>query len=409
MRLNLYRSSLVCAGLIVCLAAAFVVQPPPLFGQTGTVLRISPDPVSVGEGQIAVVTLLLDNAQGAYRLDVRGSFNPALVEIVPFEASAPLQAGGFIKPDFLVVNKMDNTAGTFQWVAAQVSPSEPANGSGPVVVIQIRGKTRGQAGTLGLTAVELASRTGQVLPVTLRGASLSVVAPLAQTPTPAASATLVPTSAPTPSAGATATSEPATSTPPAAAPRATPGAATAMVITVNPLTAVVSTVTPAAPATATRVPPMANRPPSAQTPSPTNSVARDAAATLPAPTRAPPGASAPAATGTPQAPAGSGAVVTGAALTLPVTEGGNALAPTSTPPISLGGTAVAALNPAAGPGPVAARPDNPMNPAVSQGAPAGNATGNQAGLPAAPFESLGVGLLLVMVGIGGWRLFLRAR
>ena len=140
---------------------------------------VRPDPATleIGEGQIETLVILLENARDAYGIDIRGSFDPQVVEIVPIDAGAPLRAGGFIKPDFVVVNAANNVSGTFQWAATQVNPTAPVNGSGPILSIQFRGRKRGASAPITISAVELASRAGAALPVSPQSGSIAVVAP----------------------------------------------------------------------------------------------------------------------------------------------------------------------------------------------------------------------------------------
>jgi hypothetical protein len=102
-----------------------------------------PAVLEVAVGQTGAVTVILEGALEAYGIDVRGTFDPNVIELVAASPGSPLTAGGFIKPDFVVLNKVDNIAGTFQWAATQVNPSAPASGSGPVLIAQARGKAAG--------------------------------------------------------------------------------------------------------------------------------------------------------------------------------------------------------------------------------------------------------------------------
>jgi hypothetical protein len=186
------------------LAVALWASPASLRAQINpAIVRPSPATLEIGEGQIEMLLILLENAQDAYGIDVRGSFDPQAVEIVPFEPGAPLRAGGFIKPDFVVVNAASNVSGTFGWAATQVSPTNPATGSGPIVGIQFRGKKRGASATVQITSVELASRTGGILPVNRQSGVITVVSPRVDAAGPTVPAAPLATSVLTPGPGAT--------------------------------------------------------------------------------------------------------------------------------------------------------------------------------------------------------------
>jgi hypothetical protein len=193
------KLSLLLPALTLGLALAF--GPAAVQAQIApATLRVTPATIEIGEGQIETITLVLENAQGAYGIDVRGRFDPKVVEIVAAEPNAPLRAGGFIKPDFVALNAFNNVSGTFGWAATQVNPTSPVTGTGPILSIQFRGKTRGASAAIEFTSVELADRRGNALPVTRQAGALSVVAPkpvvAGSTPTLAAVATSVLTPGP---------------------------------------------------------------------------------------------------------------------------------------------------------------------------------------------------------------------
>lgn len=246
-----------------------------------TSARIGPNPgtVEVGLGQVRTVVIQLSDAQNAYGIDLIGHFDPNVIELVAAQSSAPLVAGGFIKPDFVVVNQIDNVAGAFQWVATQVNPTADANGSGPVVVLQIRGKALGQTATIQISRIKLVSRTGAPLPVTTELGSVTVVAsPVDATSVPLTSA---PPANPAPTAPAPTAPAPTAPVPTAPAPTApaptAPSAAPTAVPAVTVAAQIVSPTSPVAAPTAPQTQAAATREP---IPAPTIS-AQAATATMP--------------------------------------------------------------------------------------------------------------------------------
>ncbi len=126
--------------LVVRAAVAAIVMASLLAAATSaraqTAAGIGPNPalVEIAAGQVATVTIVLDGARGAFGIDLSRRFDPNVIELVAAAPGAPLLPGGFFTPDFVTVNRIDNTAGTFQWVATQVNPSPPVNGIGPIVL-----------------------------------------------------------------------------------------------------------------------------------------------------------------------------------------------------------------------------------------------------------------------------------
>jgi hypothetical protein len=347
-------------ALLIMLMA---LGPTAALAQSGAAIGPNPAAIEIGEGQVGSVALVLENIQGAYGIDLQGRFDPAVLEIAPAEAAAPLIAGGFIHPDFVVVNRIDNTAGTFRWAATQVNPSPDANGSGPVIVIQFRGKARGQTARIELTRVEVAARSGMLLPVSLRSGTVTVTGA-----NPAPLPTTVPTAAPT-----------SVLTPPLGAPPPTPEP-----VQIPPPTTGVQTQAPPAPtargqasATAPITPPAPAAPPATPAPS--------ATASTPAPIPAVPASGAAA----PTMKAGASPSPAAAAVSNPALPASPspASARVAAPPA---GTAGAALPGAAAPAGV---------PQARESGPAGTVSD----LTAAGALLAAAGVAAAVVGVTVWR------
>lgn len=162
--------------------------------------RIRPDPVqaTVGEGQTTTVEVRIESVQNLYALDIRLSFDPAVVEVVdadPAEDGVQVQPGDLLSVDFTVKNMADNDQGTI-WVAlTQLNPSEPVSGSGTAFVITFRGKQRGSTSPITITYQKIVTRTGDVIPASVENGEVHVVAETQVT----ATSTSLPAQADTPS------------------------------------------------------------------------------------------------------------------------------------------------------------------------------------------------------------------
>lgn len=174
----------------------------PMAAQGDTAIaRPEPPVLNIGQDQIETVQIVLENAHDVYGIDVRASFDPAVVEVVdadPARDGIQLIPGTFVQPDFLVRNVADNQAGTLMYVTTQVNPTPPANGTGVVFSVQFRGKALGKHSELKIDSVAIADRRGVKLSVQPQNGLLAVVQPKPPTATPEL------TTAPTTSARATA-------------------------------------------------------------------------------------------------------------------------------------------------------------------------------------------------------------
>jgi len=172
-------------ALIACLLAL----PAALSERAQATAVVRPDPASVevAAGETWVVAFLLENATDVYGIDVRASFDPAVLEIVDADPARPgvqMMPGDFPQPDFIAINAADNAAGSLRYVVTQVNPRTPASGRGTLFSFSVRGKSSGES-PLRVDLVEMANRSGELLPVSAQNGAVRVTGPTATlAPTP---------------------------------------------------------------------------------------------------------------------------------------------------------------------------------------------------------------------------------
>lgn len=153
--------------------------------QSSGLVKPQPEVFEVGMGQVERLAIVLENASDVYGIDIRAKFDPSMVEIAdadPQKDGVQMIAGNFPKPDFLVRNQADNSAGSLMYVITQVNPSPPANGNGVVFYIEIRGKKMGET-PFTIEFVDAADREGKTLKLDKQGGLIRVVKPKPPTPT----------------------------------------------------------------------------------------------------------------------------------------------------------------------------------------------------------------------------------
>lgn len=191
-----------CALLLLTL---FCAVPASAQNQIAAV-RSDPPVLEISPGETATLTVVIDDAQDLYGIDVRASFDPQLLEVVdadPAMDGVQMMAGELPQPDFVARNVADNDAGTLRYAVTQVNPTEPANGSGIVYSVQLRAKASAGESAFTIGLVEMADRTGQLLEVQPQSGVIRI--------TPAEQATAIaPTDTPEP---ATPVAESATAMP----------------------------------------------------------------------------------------------------------------------------------------------------------------------------------------------------
>lgn len=182
---------------------------------------------TIGPGAPVTIHVLLQNATNVYGIDVRASFDPALVEVVDADSTregVQLQPGEIPQPDFVVGQDVDPQTGAVRYVVTQLNPTPPASGSGILFTLTVQGRGQAGSGEFRIESVEMANRDGELLPVHTNGAVLMVEesdpsghatgVPLGATSAPSQPATATPTTTGVTSAPATAAAQLATATQP---------------------------------------------------------------------------------------------------------------------------------------------------------------------------------------------------
>jgi PKD repeat protein len=138
------------------------------YAGSGPRVRLSEEQINLGTGNERTLSVLAENIPPVYGVDVRLTFDPAILEVVDADETAPgVQSahGGFIDPSrsFILQNQADNENGTVDYALTLLHPAPPAAGYGEVVRITFRAKADGWA-TVVLDDVLFGTQSGQTLP-----------------------------------------------------------------------------------------------------------------------------------------------------------------------------------------------------------------------------------------------------
>lgn len=162
--------------------------PTQFLSPNATTVSISPSPSSVSECNLLDLYIDVNNVSNLYALDVRLSFDPAVVEVVDFNtASSVIDLEPIIDPlpnlnfqaGFTVRNEVNNFTGSIWYAATQTAPTPAANGSGHVARIRLRAKSTATA-EFSFTYIKLSDPNG--LEIAASGANSSVSASSSVTP-----------------------------------------------------------------------------------------------------------------------------------------------------------------------------------------------------------------------------------
>lgn len=162
---------------------------------------VTPEQASyaIAPGTETIISIFLQDASNVYGIDVQASFDPALVEVIDADAASEgiqVEPGQFPRPDFIAVNNVEPQAGTLRYVVTQINPTPPANGSGLLFTVRLRGKGVAGQGSFVIENVEMSDRNGNLLPVSGGSAAL-VISGSSEAASPAAATgvAIAPTSA----------------------------------------------------------------------------------------------------------------------------------------------------------------------------------------------------------------------
>lgn len=223
-------------AILAILASLSIVLSPLAGQQDSAVVRPEMAEYEIEGSSEVEVVFLLENASDVYAIDVQASYDPALIEIVDADSAkggVQVQPGQFPQPDLVVTQDANASAGTVRYVVTQLNPTPPANGSGVLFTVRVRGRAGEGIGDLQINRVEMSDRDGNLLPVEWAGVVLQV------------------TGSATDGQGAVPTGVAIVPTDPPRAASATPTTATRE--TPSPASSPVLTMTPAPPAHVTEV------------------------------------------------------------------------------------------------------------------------------------------------------------
>lgn len=192
------------------------------------VVRINPVTAQVGVGQTIDLAVEVVNVQGMYGFDINLGFNPNAIEVVDADPTLPglqVSLGTFLDPGFVILNQIDNAAGSLRFAMTQLNPSVAKSGTGNLVVVRFRGKQANALSEIKVNTAQIARIDGTKIPTSPTSGQIQVVqnipgptltslptqgagilmptntpgAPISNTPTPRptapmASATIKPTS-----------------------------------------------------------------------------------------------------------------------------------------------------------------------------------------------------------------------
>jgi len=151
----------------------------------GTVVQLVPATQTIAAGATTTVAFHVADVDSLYGYQAEIAFDPAVLEVVDADAGTTgvqVALGTWLEPDFVFLNKADNSAGTIVLALSQLAPSPAVSGSGDLVTITFRGLAMGVS-SIRFTDLTLANIDSEVIAITHQDAQL-VVSGGTPSPTP---------------------------------------------------------------------------------------------------------------------------------------------------------------------------------------------------------------------------------
>lgn len=205
-------SKVLLVTISMLLAMCFVLA---ASAQTQALVYPEPSALTLVPEDESPIHIRIDNAEGLYGFEVHLEFDPTLIQVIDSDQDTPdvqVDHGDVFKVDksFVVSNQVDNEQGTVVYAITQLAPSEPVNGNGVLLSLNIQATALGES-ELTLSSVVLASEAGEALSVESQNGHIIVAQEIGETATSIPlTNTPVTTMTSTPPSAATAT--PATET-----------------------------------------------------------------------------------------------------------------------------------------------------------------------------------------------------
>jgi LysM repeat protein len=183
--------------LLVSMVLLIATSPSAQTSAATTLAVLTPVYQSIGVGQVATVTLWINQVDDLYRYQAAIVFDPAVLEVIDADVIQPgiqTELGTFLESDYVQQNKADNSVGGLICVVSQLPPSPAVSGSGALFTIAFKGKARGLS-AVRFSDLRLERLDGAEIEAMRYDAQISVggAAPPTAMPSPAQTPTIVPT------------------------------------------------------------------------------------------------------------------------------------------------------------------------------------------------------------------------
>jgi hypothetical protein len=138
-----------------------------------TMLRVLPAAGEYAVGETIAVTVRIEDVVDLYAVAIHLAFDPARLQVLDADPNLPgvqvQPLDDLLSPDSVIQREANNDAGTVRYAVAQISPSPPASGSGPLFAFTFEVVAAGSA-EVSVTNNQLTDQNGMGIPANALGA-----------------------------------------------------------------------------------------------------------------------------------------------------------------------------------------------------------------------------------------------
>ena len=168
------------------LSLVLLLFPAAASASTTATLSLVPSDTTPEVGDTVTVDVDLAGLDDLYAVQVHLAFDPATLQVLddnPAESGVQILPGSLFPksdPSYVVVNQVDNAAGTIDFAITLLAPESPLNGQGTLASIRFTARMEGTA-EVEWTYVQLADSNGQIISHTADDQTIVISTPAPST------------------------------------------------------------------------------------------------------------------------------------------------------------------------------------------------------------------------------------
>jgi hypothetical protein len=170
------------SSAILVLSLVLVLLPAGAWADGDTTIRFVPSSTSAQVGDTVNVDIVIDDVSDLFAIEVHIAFDAGHLQVLddnPAETGTQILPGSLFPksdPSYVVVNQVDNTAGTVDFAITLLAPEAPLDGNGTLATIRFAAHMAGTA-QLSWVFTQMADNNGETIPHTAADVQIAIAEP----------------------------------------------------------------------------------------------------------------------------------------------------------------------------------------------------------------------------------------